>query len=46
MHCFTEGAAGKAHYDAGLLAANKLTKGKTGDMDAYGGGKRTGAAGG
>ena len=44
MHCYTEGAAGKARldYDASLLAQHKLSKGKTNEMDGYGGGKRIG----
>ncbi len=47
MHCYTEVAASKrGDYDASLLAANKLTKGKGGDLDGYGGGKGMGRMGG
>ena len=47
MHCYTEVAAGKARaeYDAGLLAANKLSKNKPGDLDNYGANRRPGAGG-
>lgn len=38
MHCYTEVTAGKMRpdYDTSLLAANKLSKGKSNDMDGYG----------
>ena len=44
MHCYTEVAAGKARadYDSSLLAANKLTKTKAGDLDGYGAGRGAG----
>jgi centractin len=43
MHCYTEVAASKrGDYDASVLAANKLSKAKSGDLDGYGGGKGMG----
>lgn len=46
-HCYTEVAQSKARldYDAISFAANKLVKGKTGDIDGYGAKGRMGADG-
>ena len=42
LHCFTEvtGGKGRLDYDTNLLASNKLSKAKAGDLDGYGGNSR------